>query len=71
MDRVVDTETWGVLTLLCSQSGERYFTNGNDDVGTGDRVYGQTPEMNKSTDVDQGQNDTAKYLEFNIKKETS
>ena len=48
-----------------------HFTNGNDDVGTGDRVYGQTPEMNKSTDVDQGQNHTAKYLEFNIKKETS
>ena len=57
-----------MLTLFCYESDFRYFTNGNNDVGTGDRVYRQTPEMNKSTDVDQGQNNTAKYLEFNIKK---
>ena len=44
----------------------KIFTNRNDNIGTRDRVYSQTPEMYESTHIDQSQNNTAKNLEFNF-----
>ena len=33
-------------------------SNGNHEVVTGDRVYGDTPEVEESPDIDQGKQDT-------------
>ena len=42
------------------------FTNWNNNIGTRHRVNCQAPEMYKSSNIDQGQNNTSKDLKISV-----